>query len=78
MMVLSVLGEQKVRRITFGGVERLVKVLTGFLEAKEMADASGSGVYRALLFRLELSPMGMGGRFKVGLPKPTGKGLLKK
>ena len=43
MMVLSVLGEQKVRRITFGGVERLVKVLTGFSEATEMAAGSGSG-----------------------------------
>ena len=32
-----------------------------------MSAGSGSGVYKALLFGLELSSIGMGGRFKDGL-----------
>ena len=42
-----------------------------------MAAGSRSGVYRALLCRLGLSPMVMIDILKSGLPQLAGKGLLK-
>ena len=45
-----------------GELEGVVKVLTGFSEATDMAAGSRSGVYQALLCGRGLSPMVMGGR----------------
>ena len=42
-----------------------------------MEAGSGSKIYWALLFGRGLSSMVMVGRLKYGLPKPTGKELLK-
>ena len=47
----------------------MVKVLTEFTEGMEMETGSGSGLYRALLFGMELSSMEMGGIFKAILPQ---------
>ena len=55
----------------------MVKLLTDFSEATEMAAGSRSGVQRDLLSRQGLSSMVMGGRFKDGLTQPAVKGLLK-
>ena len=50
----------------------MVKVLTEFTEETEMLYVSGSGVHWYLLFGMELTSIGMGGRFKYRLPQPTG------
>ena len=54
----------------------MVKILIEFTYESEMASGSGSGVYQDLLFGLELSSRGMGGRFKYRLPQSTVKWLL--
>ena len=59
-----------------GDAEGVVKVITEFSEATYMASGIRSGVYQALLSRWGLSPMLMGGRFKAGILKSSGKGLL--
>ena len=55
----------------------MVKVLTEFSEATEMAAGSRSGVYKDLLCAQGLSSKLMGGIFKAGLPKSSVKVLLK-
>ena len=55
----------------------MVKLLTEFTEGMEMETGSGSGLYRALLFGMELSSIEMGGIFKAILPQSTGNQLLK-
>ena len=51
------------------GFRRGSQSITDFPEATEMAAGSGPGVYQALLLGLELSSVGMRGRFKYGLPQ---------
>ena len=75
MMKWPVPGASEGRRITCRDPERLVKALTELPESTEMEDGSGSGVYRDLLFGLELSSMGTVGGFKSKLPQSTGKGF---
>ena len=60
-----------------GESEGVVKVLTDFSEATEMAAWSRSGTYRYLLCGGGLSSMVMGGRCIAGLPKSAVNGLLK-
>ena len=57
--------------------ERVVKLLTAFPEATEMAVVSRSEVYRALLCRQDLSSMVVVGRCKSGIPNSSVKILLK-
>ena len=51
----------------------MVNLLPDFPEATEMAAGSGSEVYRDFCSARGLSSMGMGGRFKSGLPQSNGK-----
>ena len=59
-----------------GESEGVVKVLTEFLEATEMAAGSRSGAYQALLCKGYLSLMVMEGRCISGLTKSAVNGLL--
>ena len=70
-----VLGSSEGRKS--GESEGLVKVITEFSVASDMADRSISGVYQALLCRRVLSSMFVGGRFKNGPPKSALELLLK-
>ena len=48
-----------------------MKVITDFPGATDMESGIGSEVCQALLFGLELSSMGMGGKFKSVIPQST-------